>query len=89
MEKLITEITSLSSKGQIVLPKNIRESLSLDIGDKFMVFTDKDNILLKPIKQINMNEFDKLMKISEEWAYSVGMKEKDIKEAIKVSRKRK
>lgn len=89
METLITDITALSSKGQLVLPKSIRESLSLETGCKFMVFADGDNILLKPIKTANLNEFDFLMDVARKWAEEVDMKESDIKEAIKAVRKNK
>ena len=89
MENIVTEVTALSSKGQIVLPKSIRESLSLKSGTKLIVFADGDNILLKPIIAPNKKEFNKLMKASKKWANDVGMKEKDISDAIKEVRKRK
>jgi len=57
MAQYISDITALSSKGQVVLPKAIRESLQLETGVKFMVLSDGTNILLKPIEQPNMKEF--------------------------------
>jgi len=88
MERILTDVTALSSKGQLVLPKSIRELLSLEVGTKLMVFSDGDNILLKPIKVPNKKEFDSLLSKTEEWARSVGMKESDINEAIKAVRKK-
>ncbi|SEL15929.1 MULTISPECIES: AbrB/MazE/SpoVT family DNA-binding domain-containing protein [unclassified Butyrivibrio] len=85
---MITEVTSVSSKGQVVLPKNIRDALSLDTGSKLIVVTDGDNILLKPIVAPNLSEFDELMKESQKWAKEVGMTESDIDEAITAVRKR-
>ena len=41
------EITSLSTKGQIVIPRSIRNQLNLDTGDKLIVVCDGTNILLK------------------------------------------
>ncbi|MBR5944680.1 MAG: AbrB/MazE/SpoVT family DNA-binding domain-containing protein, partial [Lachnospiraceae bacterium] len=79
---MIAEVTSVSSKGQVVLPKTIREKLSLDAGSKLIVVTDGANILLKPIIAPTLNEFEELMKESQKWAKEVGMTEDDIDEAI-------
>ena len=89
MSNMITEITVMSSRGQVVLPKNIREKLGLYSGSKLMVFSDGDNILLKPIKQPDMSEFTNLMDQAEQWAGDVGMTEDDITEVIKSVRARK
>lgn len=43
-------VTSLSVKGQIVIPKAPREALGLRPGDKFIVLVEGDKIVLKPIK---------------------------------------
>jgi antitoxin PrlF len=86
---IIAEVTSVSSKGQVVLPKNVREALSLETGSKLLVFTDGDNILLKPICEPDIKEFDSLMKESSKWAKEVGMTENDIEDAIREVRKKK
>ena len=86
--KMTTEGTSVSSKGQVVLPKTVRDALSLDAGSKLIVVTDGDNILLKPIVAPDISEFNALMKESQKWAKNVGMTEDDIDDAIKAVRKR-
>ncbi|NLK46948.1 MAG: AbrB/MazE/SpoVT family DNA-binding domain-containing protein [Treponema sp.] len=83
-----TEVTALSSKGQIVLPKTLRDAMSLETGCKFIILTDGENILLKPVQEPNIKEFDKLIKESHAWAKKVGMKESDISAAIKTVRSR-
>lgn len=83
---LMTDVTALSSRGQIVLPKPIRDALSLFPGSKLMVFSDGDNILLKPIKQPDISEFTKLMDDAKAWAEDVGMTEDDITDAVKAVR---
>ena len=88
MENVITEVTSVSSKGQVVLPKTVREALSLYVGSKLIVFTDGENILLKPITTPSLDEFESLMEKSQKWAKEVGMTENDIDDAISAVRKR-
>jgi len=87
MGNLITDITALSSRGQVVLPKAIRDKLSLTPGSRLMVFSDGDNILLKPIKQQDISEFSSLVEETRKWAKDVGMTEEDIDEAVKSVRK--
>lgn len=55
------EITSLSTKGQVVIPRNIRNRLNLDTGDKLIVICDGVNILLKPVLMPSMSEFQNLV----------------------------
>ena len=55
------EITSLSTKGQIVIPRSIRNQLNLDTGDKLIVVCDGTNILLKPVLMPSMSEFKTLV----------------------------
>lgn len=86
---MIAEVTSVSSKGQVVLPKAIRDEMDLDTGSKLVVFTDGKNILLKPISVPDLSEYESLMKESKEWAEKVGMKQSDIDDAVKSVRKRK
>jgi AbrB family looped-hinge helix DNA binding protein len=43
-------ITTLSSKGQIVLPKEIREDLH--VGEQFLILREGNNIILKPKNSI-------------------------------------
>ena len=43
------DVITLSSKGQLVVPRNIREEMGLEKEDKFVVVHDKNSILLKRI----------------------------------------
>ena len=88
MSQYLTEVTAVSSKGQVVLPKNVRDSLALVPGAKLMVLSDGENILLKPIKKPDISEFRDMMNKAAEWAHEVGMTEDDITEAITTVRKR-
>ena len=78
------EITSLSTKGQIVIPTSIRNQLNLDTGDKLIVVCDGTNILLKPVLMPSMSEFKTLVeetdKITSELETSPDMLSAFIKE---------
>ena len=78
MKELLSDITSVSAKGQIVIPKAIRDKLQISPGVKLMVLSDGTNILLKPIPEPDISEFDELMDAAASWASDVGMKEEDI-----------
>ena len=82
-------ITAMSTKGQIVLPKQIRSDLNLDAGTKFVVFSENNTILLKPISEPKLSEFDAVLNSYQNWAKEVGVTEADIDEAIKAVRKNK
>lgn len=86
--KIVTEVASMSSKGQIVLPKKIRKSMDLQEGTKFIVITDGDNILLKPVQEPSIKEFDAVMSESQRWAAEAGMTEADIEDAISTVRRK-
>ena len=73
MTQYVSEVTAVSTKGQVVLPKIIRDALQLDIGAKLMAFTDGENILLKPIKAPSMDEFASLLDAAEKWAQDVSL----------------
>jgi len=44
------DMVTISSKGQIVIPKKILKLLGLKEQDKLLIFNKGDNILLKKIK---------------------------------------
>ena len=44
------QITKMSSKGQVVIPEEIRDGLNLEAGSTFVVFGRKDSILLKKLE---------------------------------------
>ena len=87
MSQYLTDVTAVSSKGQIVLPKPIRNSLSLVAGARLMVLCDGENILLKPIRKPDISEFRAMMDQAASWASESGMTEADIDDAIREVRK--
>lgn len=81
--------TKLSSKGQIVIPENIRENLRLKEGDQFVVIGQGDTVILKSITPPSMDEFQELLTESREQAKKAGMKKADVAAAIKKVRRKK
>lgn len=79
--------TKMSSKGQVVIPEDIREQLHLKEGDQFVVIGQGDTVILKTITPPSMNEFKDLLKEARISAKKVGLTENDVKSAIKKVRK--
>jgi len=77
------EVTSMSTKGQIVLPLRVRNEAHIESGAKFVVMTDGENILLKPIETPNLAIFKNLLKRSKAIVKDLGLQQSDIKGIIK------
>ncbi len=84
-----TQVLTVSSKGQISLPVSIRKLLSIETGDKLVVYTSGDVIMLKTLKLPSAEEFEASMDQAQEWAASVGYEEADVDDIIKFVRKKK
>ena len=80
--------TKLSSKGQVVIPEDVREKLSLKTGSQFIVIGEGDAVILKVISPPKMDEFKGLMDKAQESAKKVGLKKSDVDDAIKEARRR-
>ncbi len=80
------ETTKMTSKGQVVIPEEIRARLGLKAGDKFLVIGDRDVVILKTLTSPSLSEFDDLIKIAHKQAKAAGLKRSDISEAINKSR---
>jgi len=83
------EITSLSSKGQIVIPTQIRKRLALAAGTKMANMTDGKNVLLQKIEAPRISKFNDLIARSHEIRKRKKLKKSDIPVAIKAARKKK
>jgi AbrB family looped-hinge helix DNA binding protein len=77
------EVTSVSSRGQVVIPNSIRAELHLETGDKSVVISDGGNILLKKIEAPAKKGFRELIEESRQFAESTGMKQSDVTDMIK------
>lgn len=80
MDTLAT--TKLSSKGQVVIPEEVRLRLGLKPGTQFVVVGDRDVVILKSISPPSMEEFDELVRQARSAARKAGMKPADVKRAV-------
>jgi len=81
--------TKLSSKGQVVIPEDIRKALGLVAGVPLLVMGEKDIVILKVIKQPRIEDFDDLITKARKQAKKAGISKEDITSAIKKARRKK
>ena len=84
MPKIAT--TKMSSKGQVVIPEEIRERLGLKAGSQFVVLGDGDVVILKILSAPSMDEFDAIISEARAQARRAGLKRSDITAAIERAR---
>lgn len=77
------DVTSMSSKGQIVIPTNIRSLLGMEPGNRLIIFTDGENVLLKPIQFPQIESFKDLIKESRAFIKKQNIKKSDVEKIIK------
>jgi len=82
------EITSVSSRGQIVIPQGLRDKMKIREGEKFVVIGEDNTIVLKKLEMPSFRGIDKLLKKTRDFAKKKGIKESDVEEAIKSVRKK-
>ena len=81
--------TKMSSKGQVVMPENIRKKLNLKVGSQFVVVGEKDVVILKNISPPSFYEFGDLIAEARKKGKQAGIKKSDVKSAILEIRGRK
>ena len=81
--------TKMSSKGQVVIPEEIRERLGLTPGTQFVVVGDRDVVILKALAPPSLTEFDGLIGEARKQAKRAGMKRSDIQKAVRTEKVKK
>ena len=79
--------TTLSSKGQVVIPEEIRAQLGLEPGAQFVVIADRDVVIFKLLDPPSLKEFAALASRARKVAKQTGMTPADITSAIKKARR--
>ena len=89
---MAVETVKMSSKGQIVIPQEIREELHAGDGTVFAVLGSRDTVVLKkiktPSKEDLIQELGVIARQGKRRLQAKGIRESDIPEIIKKSRRR-
>ena len=82
------EVTSISSRGQIVIPQNLRDKLKIREGEKFVVIGEDNTIILRKLEMPSFKGFDKLLAKTREFAKKNELKEMNVEQAVRNARKK-
>jgi AbrB family looped-hinge helix DNA binding protein len=74
--------TKMSSKGQVVIPEEIRKRLKLKTGAQFVVIGEDDVVILKAVTPPSVAEFDAMIAKARSQAKEAGLKRSDITNAV-------
>lgn len=89
---MAVEMIKMSSKGQIVIPQEIRAEICASEGTIFAVVSGRDSIVLKkvamPSKEDLICELKEIAKEGKKRLEAKGIKEADIPNIVEKSRKR-
>jgi len=77
-----------SSKGQVVIPEDVRDDLGLHEGDQFVVIGQGDAVILKVMTPPKIEEFQELLSQARAEAKKARVKKADLKSAIARVRRR-
>ena len=75
--------TKLSSRGQVVIPEEIRNRLGLEAGDQFVVVGEGDVVVLKSLKPPKIADFGELLDRAQRSAEKAGLTPDDVDRVIR------
>lgn len=84
--KALPATTKLSSKGQVVIPEEIRKRLGLEEGMQFVVVGEGDVVILKAVAPPAMDELDDLLRQARRSAREAGLQPADVRRAVSRAR---
>lgn len=76
------DVTRLSSKGQVVIPMDVRATLGLAAGTRFVVYGQGDTVILKRIGKPSREEGRKMLADSRSLARESGLKKRMLNQAM-------
>jgi len=82
------DVTKMSSRGQIVIPQELRDRMNLEEGSKFAVVGMEDTIILKKLEPPKWEDFDKAISNLRKFGKEKGITEKKVNKAIHDIRRR-
>ena len=80
---MAVNVLSVSSKGQIVLPMEMRKKMDIGAGAKLAAYAMGDMIMLKMINIPTENDFKKSLDKAAIWAKEAGYEESDVETIVK------
>ena len=81
-------LTIETSKGQVVIPEEIRTKLGLKAGAQFVVIGERDVVILKTLSPPVMSDFDDLVSKARKQARKAGLKRSKVKKVVAEERRR-
>jgi len=75
--------TKLSSRGQVVIPEEIRNRLGLEPGDQFVVVGEGNVVILKTVEPPNAKKLKALLDQVQRAAEEAGVTPEDVERAIR------
>ena len=79
--------TKMSSKGQVVIPEELRQLMGLKKGARFVVVNQGDTLLFKVIPQPDPREFGRMLREARAQVKKAGVKKSDVTAAIREVRR--
>ncbi len=80
--------TRMSTKGQVVIPEEVRRVMQLRPGDSFVVVGRDDTIVLKTIRMPSLDGVDALLREIRAKARAVGLRPAHVRAAVRKARAR-
>ena len=80
--------TKMTSRGQVVIPEEIRKRLNLVTGVQFLMLEESNGLFLKPIQPDVNRSLSELLAEARKQAAETGMTPEDIENAIREVRGR-
>lgn len=79
--------TTLSSRGQVVIPEEIRVRLGLKAGAQFVVLGDEDVVIFKVLHPPSKRDLTRLVQQARQAAKQSGMRRRDMTKAVATARR--
>jgi AbrB family looped-hinge helix DNA binding protein len=83
------EIARFTPKGQVAVPRALRKSLGIKSGTKVLMTKSGRSLLMTPLEPPEKDSFIELIRESQAFAEREGIKEDEVKKAIKAVRREK
>lgn len=75
-------VTKLSTKGQVVIPEEVRRRLGLTPGTRFIVLAEAGAVVFKTIRRPDPKELAALLRSARRAAKRVGITKRDVSRAV-------